>query len=394
MKILFAYTENYIQGGGNRYMTDSLNAIHELYDKIVICSNKNGLFNADFKRLEFDYSYVSLPLMTFDQIFIHSKIIEKAYTRIPVKLLFLFFSPLLFVYHLFLLAKTVRKFKISQIISFNGGYPAADTPLLMLIVAKFLGIKNALSIPSYPIKRFFLMDYFLDKIVEFCVDKIIVNAQTIKNGMSEIRFFSEKKIFVVHSCLKNKDLSPYKGTFPKEIKIGYSGRLDIEKGILYLLDAFIELIPIFPNIRLTLVGKGTAVAPVKQKIAKLKPEWQNYITLPGFYETEKDIDSFTETFDIYVFASFHEGFPYSILEAMRLGRAIISTNVGGVSEAVEHQKTGLLIAPYSVEEIKNAVSILIKDNDLRMFLANQAREKFLTHFQYIKMKDNLISIFS
>src|SRR3989338_3152386 len=81
------------------------------------------------------------------------------------------------------------------------------------------------------------------------------------------------------------------------------------------------------------------------------------------------------TFTIYVCSSVKEGFPYTILEAMAAGLPIVSTAVGGIPEAIENEKEGLLVPAKNPTAMAAAIKKLIADPQLAENLGTNAREK-------------------
>jgi glycosyltransferase involved in cell wall biosynthesis len=79
-------------------------------------------------------------------------------------------------------------------------------------------------------------------------------------------------------------------------------------------------------------------------------------------------------FDVSVLCSTSEGFPNSIIEAMAAGRAVVATDVGGIPDAVEHERTGLLVPPRDVEGLANALDRLLNDPPYRQTLGAAGRE--------------------
>jgi len=76
--------------------------------------------------------------------------------------------------------------------------------------------------------------------------------------------------------------------------------------------------------------------------------------------------------DIYTHISLAEGLPLSMLEAMIFGKPIIATNVGGIPEAIEDGKNGILIDP-DVSQIVNAIDYLLINRELSDALGKRAR---------------------
>jgi len=80
-------------------------------------------------------------------------------------------------------------------------------------------------------------------------------------------------------------------------------------------------------------------------------------------------------FDIYVCSSVKEGFPYSILEAMAAGLPIVTTNVGGIPEAIKNGQEGLLVPPKDPPALAAAIKKLLDNPDLARQLGRAAQKK-------------------
>jgi glycosyltransferase involved in cell wall biosynthesis len=68
-----------------------------------------------------------------------------------------------------------------------------------------------------------------------------------------------------------------------------------------------------------------------------------------------------------------EGISNAVLEAMALGVAVVSTNVGGMQEVVIDNETGKLVDPYSSAAISKAILEIIYDEEKRNLMINNAR---------------------
>ena len=102
----------------------------------------------------------------------------------------------------------------------------------------------------------------------------------------------------------------------------------------------LEALSLLPNEiwHLTLAGDGPLLPSIKQKAKQLGLKQQI-----AFLGEIKDIQSVLSKADIFLLISNSEGLPISIIEAMQARLAIIATDVGGVSELIQHHKNGLLI---------------------------------------------------
>lgn len=91
---------------------------------------------------------------------------------------------------------------------------------------------------------------------------------------------------------------------------------------------------------------------------------------------------------IVVLPSYREGFPKVLIEAAACGRAVVTTNVPGCIDAIENNKTGLLVNPRNTEMLANAIEKLINDKDLckSMGKAGRARAENLFDINAVVLK--------
>ena len=72
----------------------------------------------------------------------------------------------------------------------------------------------------------------------------------------------------------------------------------------------------------------------------------------------------------------NEDFPYIVIEAMSLGKPVIGTEIAGIPEQIENNKTGIVVKPQNSEELKNAVIRLASDPSLIQQFSEEAKKKF------------------
>ncbi|MBD3282086.1 MAG: glycosyltransferase [Candidatus Portnoybacteria bacterium] len=142
----------------------------------------------------------------------------------------------------------------------------------------------------------------------------------------------------------------------KKYDIVFSGRLTKNKGIFLLLKAVKE-------IEASLIITGTG--PLKGKIEKYIKDnkLEKKIKLAGWLPTTKDIANIYNQSRMMVMPSFNEGGPRVTLEAMACKTPVITTRVGIMLDIIKDKENGLFI-DWDKEDIKNKISILLKDKEL------------------------------
>ena len=105
------------------------------------------------------------------------------------------------------------------------------------------------------------------------------------------------------------------------------------------------------------------------------------------------LHAFLTIFDIQVSASHEEGFSNAIIEGMAAGKPVIATAVGGTSEAVLHEETGLLIPPHSPDALAKALVRLLTDRDFAAQLGRNGRIRVENYFSMEKMIDKFEKLY-
>ena len=102
----------------------------------------------------------------------------------------------------------------------------------------------------------------------------------------------------------------------------------------------------------------------------------------------------SKEFDIFVLTSKREGLPNAIMEAMSLGIPVVATDVGGVSELVQHGETGFLLPSGDLEGLKKYCKMLINDPDLRAKMGQKGQDFIQNNFSDRKMVKEFEKIFN
>jgi glycosyltransferase involved in cell wall biosynthesis len=172
---------------------------------------------------------------------------------------------------------------------------------------------------------------------------------------------------------------------PGETRLLFVGRLEARKGIDVLLAAAPEVLARFPDAILDIVGDDTILKPdgttYRNEFLKggLAPDIRSRITFHGRVE-EQDLRRFYRDCDIFVAPSRYESFGLIFLEALMFGKPVIGCAAGGGPEVVTDGKTGFLVAPGSVGDLKAALTKLLSDPALRWTMGAAARQDYEQRF--------------
>ncbi len=112
-----------------------------------------------------------------------------------------------------------------------------------------------------------------------------------------------------------------------------------------------------------------------------------------FLGARRDVASLLAQAQLFVLSSRSEAFPYTVLEAMRAGLPVVSSDVGGIREAVEEGETGLLVPAQDPTALRGALRRLIVDRQLRHAMGGAARRRYQEHFMIDAMIDKTLQIY-
>lgn len=320
------------------------------YDRSALISNNIHIISIknrkDFSWIKKTYEYIKETQP--DIIFTHG-----TYGAIIIEILKLRYS-------------TIRK--IPLVVSFHGLYnpPTRKTALLTTPLNKITA---------------WICKYRADKVV---VVSKFAGEYLLKNGVNQ------QKLEVVYNGLPQHSQCDSDIKLPKDIiKIGFVGRIDEIKGLEYLLEALYNLKErISLPFCLYIIGDGPHTPHLKKTVKEFNLE--RNVNFVGY---QSNITSWLNAWDIFVLPSLQENHSVALLEAMRAGKAIICTNVGGNPETVTHEKEALIVPSKDAQSIENALYRLINSQELRDTIGTNAHKRFISFFTEEQTLKSLIEVF-
>jgi len=251
-----------------------------------------------------------------------------------------------------------------------------------------------------------------EKIAAKYCSKIICVSNFDRNLALKYKIASEEKLIVIHNGVEiNENQKPSLATAGRserkersslrplksknqndnsKIKIVFVGRLAKPKEPILLLKAYNDLPDeLKEKAEILIIGEG----PKRKELEKFirEKDLKEKVKLLGSLPREQVFDVLNQC-QIFVLISKWEGFPRTILEAMSCGLAIIASDIGGISEAID-SNCGILLEKNNVLEIKFALEKLLKEPTLINKLGQAAYEKVKKEFNLEKMLKNTGEIY-
>jgi glycosyltransferase involved in cell wall biosynthesis len=174
----------------------------------------------------------------------------------------------------------------------------------------------------------------------------------------------------------------------RALVVAYVGRFVAIKDLATLVRAFARVAAERPDAALLLVGDGPLRAEIDALVAALS--LQKQVHLVGWIE---DLAPVYATIDICALSSLNEGTPVAVIEAMAAAKAVVATQVGGVADVVEHERTGLLVPPQNPEALADAIVRLAVAPDERLRMGAAGREAVAARFSPERLVDDIDALY-
>jgi glycosyltransferase involved in cell wall biosynthesis len=173
-------------------------------------------------------------------------------------------------------------------------------------------------------------------------------------------------------------------------EIAFLGRVNDHKGVSDLIKAFAVVKASCPIATLKIAGDGNV------------EQYQAEVELLGLSESVSflgwvagsDKDALLSQADIYCLPSYKEGFPMGVLEAMSAGVPVVASRAGGIPDAIENGKEGVLFDAGDIDALSHALISVINDRELNQSCLMAARAKFERKFSTKAVMPQLDSLYA
>ena len=274
------------------------------------------------------------------------------------------------------LRKKLKFYKISTLVTFHHGlFPRSLLASLFLDIKRIISERNSLELYKY-IK---LSRFNLGFASMFFADLITIQLEGYR---SQYPNPLKNKIVVIPNIINSFKDNKLKPNLNSGF-ISMVGRLSEQKNFQPLLDQALRS-KNNKNYKIKIAGEG----PLRNIFEKKYEELINNSSLE-LCGNLKNIDQFLSQSSIFCFPSLWEGYPNSLIEALRIGLPIITTKrMANLKDFIQHNVNGYIV---NDEDLLEASLSLIKDRKKLIFMSANSRKKFLKLNNY-KPVENWVRI--
>ncbi|MFA4838835.1 MAG: glycosyltransferase family 4 protein [Candidatus Neomarinimicrobiota bacterium] len=224
------------------------------------------------------------------------------------------------------------------------------------------------------------------------VNGIITNAVAIKEKYMSYGWMEDQFIRLIRngvdinvSAIIDRKAIEQKYNLPSHRPVlGIFGRLVSIKQHNLFLDVANNILREYPDAIFLIVGSGPLEEDIRQYTIDLGIE-KNVFML-GF---QSDLNPLYAFCDLVLLTSSYDGFPNVLMEAMAVGRPVITFDVGGVRELIQSERTGAIVPPNDVQTMTDKTLELIKSEEIREDIGREARTSMIENFSIAKMVDGV-----
>jgi len=174
----------------------------------------------------------------------------------------------------------------------------------------------------------------------------------------------------------------------EDFVVAAAGQLIPRKGHQFLLEAVAELKHEFPQLKLIIFGEGFLNMQLRAQASSLG--LGEIVQFAGFRD---DLDAYLQCFDLFAHPALAEGLGVAALKAAAAALPVVGFHAGGMVEAVEHDKTGLLVAPGDTSALAVAMRRFITDPATGRQLGAAGRQRMESDFSIETMADKHVALY-
>ena len=223
-------------------------------------------------------------------------------------------------------------------------------------------------------------------------DRVVAVGEAVRQALVNNEGIAESRIDVIYNGV---DLTPHlaataadRRDMRSQLKVGDDelmvvqvARLNSLKDHATAIRAIERLAERGCPVRLVVVGDGEERPALEQLVRQ-----RNLGKFVKFLGMRQDVPRILAGADVCLLTSISEGIPLTLIEAMAAGLSVVSTDVGGVAEVVEHEQTGFLATAGDDAQLARQLAELADNPSLRRTLGENGRKRAKARFDAVRMR--------
>ena len=171
----------------------------------------------------------------------------------------------------------------------------------------------------------------------------------------------------------------------------FVGRLEKQKGVIFLIEAVKLLVSSQKNFKVLIIGEGSLRDTLQSHVSKYQLE--DFIIFIG-KKDKVQLREYYQQANVFVLPSLWEGFPLTILEAWASGVAVITTKVNGIPAICTDKKNALLISKENPQELSIAMKMLLDNRNVAESLGQQGSILVNKYFSWQTITDEILKVYN
>ncbi len=229
----------------------------------------------------------------------------------------------------------------------------------------------------------------IDKVLLKFTCCTVANSFAVRDFYIKLENIPPEKITVIPNGIDVQDFDRYalSGEKKKALNlencsflIGAGGRFTSQKGFVYLIQAMPEVLKVFPEAKLIMVGDGPLRVKLELRARQLGV--RESVIFTGY---RKDIHEILAATRMVIVPSLFEGMPNIVLEAMALKKAVVGSNIPEIAELIKEGITGLLVPVADFRALAEKIIFLLGNPVLCENIGKRGYEFVKENFSVAKM---------
>jgi glycosyltransferase involved in cell wall biosynthesis len=175
---------------------------------------------------------------------------------------------------------------------------------------------------------------------------------------------------------------------PEDFVVGTIARLGYQKHVELLIDAAAQFRATPRPPRFVIVGGGPDAAKLQRYATEQRVD--QWVTFTG---PVPEAHRYLAAFDCFALTSRYEGLPYTVLEAAAAGIPVVATDVGGVTEIIEHDHAGRIVPPGDAAALAREIEWVRTNRGEASAQAARAKNKVMVEFSEQAMLARILDVY-